>query len=79
MDSILDRQTRTYGKDSINKIINSIIGIYCNETSDLLFEVLKNLILSGINNIIIFFDSNINDNNVIIVVMILVPYQDASS
>jgi hypothetical protein len=64
--NILDRQTRTYGTDATNKLINSVVNIINPKSSDLLFEILKNLLLSGINKINIcdiVDESKLNINN----------------
>jgi len=55
---IYDRQSRTYGLDGTIKILNAYTIIF-GQKSDLLFEVAKNLILSGINKIAIVKDHNL--------------------
>jgi len=55
---LYDRQTRVYGIESTNMLNNANVYIY-GQKSELLFELCKNLILSGVININI-----INDNDI---------------
>lgn len=56
-----DRQSRTYGIDGTKKIQNSTVILF-GQKSDLLFEVGKNLILSGVNKIYIVKDHNLEQD-----------------
>jgi ubiquitin-activating enzyme E1 len=56
-----DRQIRTYGKDAVEKIVSSNVCII-GSSNGLATEIIKNLCLSGINNIYIY-DINTNYEN----------------
>jgi ubiquitin-activating enzyme E1 len=57
-----DRQNRVYGVEGTQKLNNSIVTIY-GDSSDLVYELAKDLLLSGLNNLNlnISFQNKIND------------------
>lgn len=57
-----DRQNRVYGVEGTQKLQNSNVTIY-GDSSDLVYELAKNLLLSGLNNLNlnISFQNKIND------------------
>ena len=57
-----DRQNRVYGLEGTQRLQNSIVTIY-GELSDLVYELSKDLLLSGLNNLNlnISFQNKIND------------------
>lgn len=57
-----DRQNRVYGLEGTQKLQNSIVTIY-GDLSDLVYELAKDLLLSGLNNLNlnISFQNKIND------------------
>ena len=57
-----DRQNRVYGVEGTQKLQNSIVTIY-GDSSDLIYELAKDLLLSGLNNLNlnISFQNKIND------------------
>ena len=57
--NMYDRQNRSYGIDGTLKIQNSKIILF-GQKSDLLYEVAKNLILSGLNKLFIVKDHNLD-------------------
>ena len=57
-EDLYDRQTRTYGIDSINYLKNGNVYIM-NPNYELSLEIIKNLVLTGIQNIYI---KNLDDN-----------------
>lgn len=71
--NIYDRQSRTYGIEATVKIQNAKIIIF-GQKSDLLYEVAKNLILSGLNNLYIVKDHNL-DKDISITNIIYDPSQ----
>jgi molybdopterin/thiamine biosynthesis adenylyltransferase len=52
-----DRQTRTFGQNSGEKLFNSNVYVVCDETDYLVLEVLKNLSLCGVQNIYFSYES----------------------
>lgn len=57
-----DRQNRVYGIEGTQKLQNSIVTIY-GDSTDLVYELAKDLVLSGLNNLNlnISFQNKIND------------------
>lgn len=54
-----DRQSRTFGQNSGQKLFNSNVYVVCDKTDNLVLEVLKNLSLCGVQNIYFSYDSPI--------------------
>ena len=57
-----DRQSRTFGQNSGQKLFNSNVYVVCDNIDYLVLEVLKNLTLCGVQNIHLLYNSNIIDN-----------------
>ena len=55
-----DRQSRTFGQNSGEKLYNSNVYIVCKHTDFLVIEVLKNLTLCGVQNIHLYCNRGVD-------------------